>query len=123
MVQKIKNTKQNDKPMRMVLIQIIRIIRNSKNLGVQLLLWNMPSFLMRAIITTFSAATVNCRNWALQMQQGLQKAFGLSKGKWVDTENGRMYQFGDGTYVRNQQIVLSGSVNQRCFYFLMKMDT
>ena len=28
-----------------------------------------------------------------------------------------MYQFGDGTYARNQQIVLSGTVNQRCFYF------
>ena len=93
------------------------IIRNSKNLGVPAIIVEHAFLSNASDYNNFLSSDSKLQKLGIADATGIAKAFGLSKGKWVDTENGRMYQFGDGTYVRNQQIVLSGSVNQRCFYF------
>ena len=93
------------------------IIRNSKNLGVPAIIVEHAFLSNASDYNNFLSSDSKLQKLGIADATGIAKAFGLSKGKWVDTENGRMYQFGDGTYARNQQIVLSGTVNQRCFYF------
>ena len=93
------------------------IIRNSKNLGVPAIIVEHAFLSNASDYNNFLSSDSKLQKLGIADATGIAKAFGLSKGKWVDTENGRMCQFGDGTYARNQQIVLSGTVNQRCFYF------
>ena len=93
------------------------IIRNSKNLGIPAIIVEHAFLSNASDYNNFLSSDSKLQKLGVADATGIAKAFGLSKGKWVDTENGRMYQFGDGTYARNQQIVLSGTVNQRCFYF------
>ena len=93
------------------------IIRNSKNLGVPAIIVEHAFLSNASDYNNFLSSDSKLQKLGIADATGIAKAFGLSKGKWVDTENGRMYQFGDGTYARNRQIVLSGTVNQRCFYF------
>ena len=93
------------------------IIRNSKNLGIPAIIVEHAFLSNASDYNNFLSSDSKLQKLGIADATGIAKAFGLSKGKWVDTENGRMYQFGDGTYARNQQIVLSGTVNQRCFYF------
>ena len=93
------------------------IIRNAKKLGVPGIIVEHAFLSNASDYNNFLSSDSKLQKLGIADATGIAKAFGLSKGKWVDTENGRMYQFGDGTYARNQQIDTRGTVDQRYFYF------
>ena len=61
----------------------------------------------------FLKSEANLKKLGVADATGIAKYFGLSKGKWVETEDGPKYQFGDGTFARNQQV----NTNEGAYYF------
>ena len=88
------------------------IIRMSKLAGFPGLIVE-HAFIDHASDASFLKSETNLKKLGVADATGIAKYFGLSKGKWVETEDGPKYQLGDGTFARNQQV----NTNEGAYYF------
>ena len=74
------------------------IIRNSKNLGIPAIIVEHAFLSNASDYNNFLSSDSKLQKLGIADATGIAKAFGLSKGKWESTAEGKKYKYADGSY-------------------------